>query len=781
MVIIISGNLTGFSRFYTSVDANDVSNEANFNFDYRNYLSFMADGEKAYSISFSPKVVAVSLITRILDSFRRPGILVVSALIPRHQFVSGETDGQDNGALYRLLNEINDKFYEKNFQNGMINQNPVVLMQDYYSDIIRNYTLVGDSRQKGINSSIDVNTPNKRIGYIAAVENDMPQYLSSLFRKSYSGYHCVFFSEKAPANINEPAKEDVTYKVIVNGEKLRTEVHLTDKIPDIKPKNGEIDIKNKNFTYEQIVNDKTGMKITGSIEGDTIILDYNFPKEEKTIYFKFYCGEDEIQYNVIRPIIIESGNIRKRLSSNPWKFIGEEIYNFSGIECENTRYTTVNSGAENLSRHKDNDTIDVYVQQVYMIDFKADNKPKDVTLINRNDPEKKISRRNVTGILKVGLDNPSEWDVVIESEHYESMRFPASQTVLPPFKSKPVSNTVKDGKSNPGNITVVNTPNENKNRERYINYGIGALLALLVIITAWIFWPTDKKTVDKETKIVTFRMFSSDDKLIDNPEVLDLLSLTFENEGIDIKDGKTKFQKQLSHNKGDDFAIKISVYLSGNNETPISSEEIKGTEIKDTCDIYLPKNQEYLLRLIDPARYADPEPQPRVINKNGHQDNADGKLVKDGNTGTPVKDAGQKERTPQKNDPLDSEYIQYSGEDGGYLFIENGNTTRKLTKDDNNALKYEQICEVLSTIMEGKIPQGTYNYLCQYQLKTLEELNGLARLINESGLSDDDVEKFMKKLHNRLRSSCKSFYQVKENILSNKPASIKSEFEREIE
>lgn len=53
--VIISGNLTGFSRFYASANANDIYNEAKFDFDYRNFLTFINAGEKAYAISFHLK------------------------------------------------------------------------------------------------------------------------------------------------------------------------------------------------------------------------------------------------------------------------------------------------------------------------------------------------------------------------------------------------------------------------------------------------------------------------------------------------------------------------------------------------------------------------------------------------------------------------------------------------------------------------------------------------------------------------------------------------------
>lgn len=233
--LAISGNLTGFSRFYANDEAKKLLNTAKFNFDVHNLVSFLNNGEKLYAIFFSKDVVAVSLITNILDSFRRPGNLVVTILIPRgFKIVDGLSLTRAN-ALYHLLNEINDKFYERNFLNGMVNQNPAVLMQDYYTEILSKFKLEPDNSQRNINGLIDITAPNKRTGYVSAFENSIPSYLSSLFRKSYEGYHHIFLASNAPQNIDEPAEEIVTYRVkIENKDKIVPgEIKITDKIPFI--------------------------------------------------------------------------------------------------------------------------------------------------------------------------------------------------------------------------------------------------------------------------------------------------------------------------------------------------------------------------------------------------------------------------------------------------------------------------------------------------------------------------------------------------------------------
>lgn len=436
--IIISGNLTGFSRFYASPNANDIYNEAKFDFDYRNDLSFIKDKEKAYAISFSPKVIAVSLITRILDSFRRPGILVVTALIPRNQLVSGKLDKYDKAAIYKLLNQINDRFHEKNFVKDMINQNPSVLMQDYYSDILAQFDYLNDRMQKTINRTIDVDSLNKRSGYIAASESEMPLYLSSLYRKAYEGYHNVFFAENAPANIDEPAKEDVIYRVKLEneGRMLPREVRLTDKIPAVSPQKGEMPLKNTDFTYKEVLQGDAP-DIFAHIEGETIVIKFNFPKEEKTVSFKFFDDAGEISRHVIRPKIRMSDGTEMLVSSDKITFSGKKIYEVRAIESDNPDYAINHKSSPlDLSQYKDNEVaLDIYVSKGWTWKFHPFDKdghpvavkPVNITLTNMKLGVKK-QYNNVTGPMEENLPgNPADWRLKIVSDHYHTVDQPVNE------------------------------------------------------------------------------------------------------------------------------------------------------------------------------------------------------------------------------------------------------------------------------------------------------------------------------------------------------------------
>lgn len=210
--LIISGNLTGFSRFFVTSEANDLLKDAKIDFDYRNFVSFMEEGDKTYAVSFAPQVIALSLVSRTLDSFRRPGILVVSLLLPRNTKVESVNNPQNEKAVYQLLNAINDKFNEKNLHNGMLNQNPIVLMQDYYTEILANYRLTQDC-QRGVNLTIDNSAFNKNVGYVNSSEKDIVTYLNTPCRRAYEGYHSIFISPKAPQNIDEPVEELKLYNV----------------------------------------------------------------------------------------------------------------------------------------------------------------------------------------------------------------------------------------------------------------------------------------------------------------------------------------------------------------------------------------------------------------------------------------------------------------------------------------------------------------------------------------------------------------------------------------
>lgn len=419
--LIISGNLTGFSRFYASPNANDIYNEAKFDFDYRNFLTFLNNDDKAYAISFAPSVISVSLVTRILDSFRRPGVLVVSILLPRNKKVESAMNAQNNKALYQLLNAVHDTFREKNFVNGMVNQNAAVLMQDYYTDILSNFVLVPDGLQRPINARIDVSSPNKRLGYVKSTEDNVPLYLSSLCRKSYEGYHHVFIAENAPQNIDEEPVEVVFYSVkVLNTGLVLQNVKLTDKIYNLRPEEGEIDI-DKNFTYQQVVNGEAGRNIIASFVGEAIEIAYRFGQEKREIQFSFVDAGTSVPFASICPRIKYSNGQSVNVGSEVWLFEGKEIYERKTIECGNNNYIVKNESANlDIRRLKDGSTCLIQVERCSPIEksFSAPyNKPKRITFRRSNNTP--IFFEVTDSLHEILPGKLEEYTYTIDSNFYE--------------------------------------------------------------------------------------------------------------------------------------------------------------------------------------------------------------------------------------------------------------------------------------------------------------------------------------------------------------------------
>lgn len=524
--IIISGNLTGFSRFYATPNANDLYADAKFDFDYRNFLTFLNNGEKAYAISFAPHVVSVSLITRILDSFRRPGILVVSVLLQRGMIVDSIMNPQNKNALYQLLNDINDKFYERNFMNGMINQNAAVLMQDYYSDILSNYRLTSEYNQRKINGNIDITTPNKRLGYIASNDIDMPLYLSSLYRRSYEGFHHVFFAPNAPQNIEETPEEVVLYRVYITNNKmsLPTLVKLTDQIYKLNPNPGEIPF-DQNYTYGDVLQGKAGTQIRASIVGETLEVSYRFKEEEKTIHFVFEDKGNIVSLTHIAPVIVETDGTRVPLSTESFKFIGKEIYGKKTLQSTNSQYTIKTEYSTiDLQRLSDGATCHIQVESSCVFEMRFQypyDVPKTIKLKRRN-TNQDVTIPNVTSYLNRPLPGElTEWDYTIESKEYQTASGHLGnhqQLILHP---KPVTNalvtTVRPGNNMSHDTSIKNVSQKGTlklsgvseikkepQKENKLNIKKVLLVVLpLFIILLYVgikFWPWDNDSLKKESK-----------------------------------------------------------------------------------------------------------------------------------------------------------------------------------------------------------------------------------------------------------------------------------------
>lgn len=400
--LIISGNLTGFSRFFVTSGANDLLKDAKIDFDYRNFVSFMEEGDKTYAVSFAPQVIALSLVSRTLDSFRRPGILVVSLLLPRNTKVESINSPQNERAVYQLLNAINDKFNEKNLHNGMLNQNPIVLMQDYYTEILQNYRFLQDY-QRGVNLTIDNSVFNKNVGYVNSSEKDIVAYLNTPCRRAYEGYHSIFISPKAPQNIDEPVEELKLYNVYVNNTNQRlSNVTIDSVIQTVYPKRGESDNipeKVKNLTYRQVLDGQGGRYIDASINDDTINLVYHFEKETKQVTFQIIGDCGEMDFAQVSLVVQNEDGTYCKIANNPYIFEGEEIYGRKTIRSGNDKYNF--SQPLDLSRIPSGGTVSVKISPT--ISQPSNNRTVNsisTPLVSPKDGKENTRATNVHGNLK---------------------------------------------------------------------------------------------------------------------------------------------------------------------------------------------------------------------------------------------------------------------------------------------------------------------------------------------------------------------------------------------
>ena len=636
--LIISGNLTGFSRFYASPNANDIYNEAKFDFDYRNFLTFLNNDEKAYAISFAPSVISVSLVTRILDSFRRPGVLVVSILLPRNKKVESAMNAQNNMALYQLLNAVHDTFREKNFVNGMVNQNAAVLMQDYYTDILSNFVLVPDGLQRPINARIDVSSPNKRLGYVKSTENNVPLYLSSLCRKSYESYHHVFIAENAPQNIDEEPVEVVFYSVkVLNTGLVLQNVKLSDEIYNLHPEEGEIDI-DKNFTYQQVVNGEAGRNIAASFAGETIEITYRFGKETREIRFIFRDGSGSIiPFASVSPRVVFSNGEVVNINNEVWLFEGKEIYERKTIESGNSNFTIKRDSTNlDIRRLKNGSECLIHVEQSspININFPAPhNKLKRITFI-RNNGESKVF--NAEGYLNEVLPGRlDEYTYVIESSYYDRVTGQLSPLGVPSTidlraktdnHSSPAARTTSTNHraaSNPqrtstnvrgtnggllkldGENTV--KPIKKKNNKTVLWGSVAASSVLLVLLLVF-FWPNITKIIGgEETPDLVASNDSVDRKIVlnfigvDNDPIEDISDYGFTYETfskyvniyvspenfVEKIDSVTTGKYQLTYNvSGSASEIKEVSFTISVRNTPITANDSKtviyADELEDT-------------------------------------------------------------------------------------------------------------------------------------------------------------------------------------------------------
>lgn len=417
--LLISGNLTGFGRFYTSPAAKELLGTDKIDLDNHNYISFLGDNEKAYSITFAQRYIAISLYTRILDSFRRPGELVVTLLIPRNQIIVSNT-GSPIGAVYSLLNKVCDKFFEKNFLDGMINQNPVVLGQDYYSDILDNYRLK-PMNMKEVNLSL---SSVKKVGYVKAQEADIPKYLDTPCRESYNDHNLIIIAQSAPAGIDEEPEEVILYSIYIKNREvtLPGRVKLTSPIYKCQAQAGEKPFPIQG-SYKDAVEHLLEPKITARIlPNDVVEIFYNFEQEEKTVNFIFLDKNTgtPISIDVIQPSVVIDGK-KLPVSSETFKFRGSEIYVSKKLVSDNANYTiSKRSEFLDLSRIGNNQNLKVYVEQGFVLPMTF-NKPydvrKNIVFINKLNGQTEAVEVTDRKIVRLS-GSAADWEFYITSDTY---------------------------------------------------------------------------------------------------------------------------------------------------------------------------------------------------------------------------------------------------------------------------------------------------------------------------------------------------------------------------
>lgn len=417
--LLISGNLTGFGRFFTSSAAKELLGTDKIDLDNHNHISFLGDNEKAYSITFAQRFLAISLYTRILDSFRRPGELVVTLLIPRNQIIVPNS-GSPTGTVYSLLNKVCDKFFEKNFQDGMINQNPVVLGQDYYSEILDNYSLK-PMRMREVNL-----TPSsmKKVGYVKALETDIPKYLDTPCRENYHDHNLIIIAQNAPVGIDEEPEEVILYSIHIknNGATLPGRVKLTSPIYHYQAQPGEKPFTIRG-TYKDAVEHLLEPRITARfMPNDVVEISYNFEKEEKTVNFIFLDKKTGATVSIddVLPSVVIDGT-KLPISSETFTFRGAEIHVSKKLVSDNSNYTiSKRSEILDLSRIGNNQDLKVYVEQGFKLS-KQFPKPHDYnkTFVFINKLNGQRETFYVTDRADIQLSGIiSDWDFMMDSERF---------------------------------------------------------------------------------------------------------------------------------------------------------------------------------------------------------------------------------------------------------------------------------------------------------------------------------------------------------------------------
>lgn len=347
MIIDISGNLTGFTRFFVTSGGETVADS--FDFDYRNQMRPIPQmgeaGNKAYALAFSRDYIATSLVLPSHDSFRRWGIITVSVIIPRgYRVVDSEGKHKQDGTI-TLLKELYDRFAEKCIRNRNLTDSLSILSQDYYADIIGKYSLVKATGNQGINRDLDPKAMTRSVGYVKSAANDISKYLEKPQRAAYTGNSVIVISENDINSelgltvINEPPVEEIVYIVYVTNIQKTFKRKLSEKIPHVQPESYQIPLISQDFTLEQVLNGEAPGIIARQNGTDSLSLTYRFKSVETPIALVFKDGPEILDPDVMNVVLENNaGNSKIPGPSGKVTFVGQEITQEWKVVINNPSY-----------------------------------------------------------------------------------------------------------------------------------------------------------------------------------------------------------------------------------------------------------------------------------------------------------------------------------------------------------------------------------------------------------------------------------------------------------
>lgn len=385
--------------------------------------------------------------------------------------------------------------------------------------------------------------------------------------------------------VDVPKTDTRTYQVhVVNNRQLLPSVTLNDRIPNIHPDEGQVDI-DKNFTYQQVLNGDAGRNIVAELRGETIELTYRFSLEEKSIKFVFKEGNKEIPFTEIMPVLEFDGMVIN-IPRETFLFQGKEIYGPKRIKSRGTDYR-IKRESEDLDLRRLQDTCIVQVEHCFSIRFffnQPEDKPKHIVFKSNN--HGRFPFPDVKNHLDVVLPGyPEEYSYTIESLYYEResgyLATSGTQIQLPKLKPSKNTSAAQNEGLKPSDANSNTKIIRDGKRVRYY-YGIGAVILLIIVALYWGLIRPIPNNSEYPVKIETANSPSLPSSVISHINEPRLYNNSYYWEGnwedekpngngtitypSDDKDGRKEYKGNVSKGLRNDNAA-VLTYTNGNSYT----------------------------------------------------------------------------------------------------------------------------------------------------------------------------------------------------------------------